>query len=967
MADPTPPAAAPTPAAPPPRRVPDDLVAPLPTGRAEAPPSRPRAPIDRAAFDAQLERLRGWRSSRESPYPSRGAAANAAGASQTPGDADLMAVLAHHGVQGGKPAALVGPDDVGPHGREALRRIRGLPGYAVHAFDQPFDGRHVPTVLAGRVENVNAVRRLLADFGRLRHSWGDAEHADYHASLGRALGIHPEAVRDFVASEAEHRRQGPVRLYALDAAAWGPEWDEFREPPAQYAADPAAHPTRTPAFKNWFGDWEAAPHLASKVVYKNRHPETREVTGVEPLPLYHGTREEFGEFRPSGDGAAGPGIYLAANPDKASAFAGQREGGRVYKVYANIRNPLVVPFNELIKAREYADRARREGHDGLYLPAVGEWVAFHPHQVKSATGNAGTFDPADARIHYAADPAGLTAAKPRPAPKKQAAKSPTGTPQAQAEPLPPVRVLKERLAGGASLGDLAALHDWSRAKPAHYEAAEAHLQGLPDNQFFHQVHGLASAASAGHEHARRMAQAAVARRGLSDPRAARASVVDLSALEPGPQEAARGLLGAFPKLPGTEHPMAPAGFDWAGLLGEGVSSRPVTKADLPKPGAAAVPPMPRGGRHGFAAYNEHFDKMAQARLAEVADPEARASLAAHAGAHDWTGSLLHAIHAARVPEHAVDDAIQEATAKFMDPAAWRAFEKGDFGAWWKGQALDAIGKIKRGESASLGRSESSFPQAPGREDMPGVVAGARGREAMQPHEELEYQERLKMAQSSDAAMLRELRRGVERREQAEAMKEAAGVRVGRKPPSDRHWLYSPRGKAFLEEQYAGKGRPVRDIGQEVGLHPTGVLRAMAAHKIPRRTYAESQRLAEGAGRHGGEPLSDAAKWLATDGGKEYLKEQYAGKKRTLREIAVELGAGVDVVRSAMKKHGFVARPRGMAPTKVGRWFATAEGKEYLREQYAEGGRSASSIAKEKGVGAGSVVYALRKHGIEVRK
>ena len=44
---------------------------------------------------------------------------------------------------------------------------------------------------------------------------------------------------------------------------------------------------RTPSFKAWFGDWEANPAAASKVVDENG----------EPKVMYHGTRANFSEFR----------------------------------------------------------------------------------------------------------------------------------------------------------------------------------------------------------------------------------------------------------------------------------------------------------------------------------------------------------------------------------------------------------------------------------------------------------------------------------------------------------------------------------------------------------------------------------------------------------------------------------------------------------------------------------------------
>ena len=44
---------------------------------------------------------------------------------------------------------------------------------------------------------------------------------------------------------------------------------------------------RKPAFKSWFGDWENSPENSSKVVDENG----------EPLVVYHGSNENFFEFK----------------------------------------------------------------------------------------------------------------------------------------------------------------------------------------------------------------------------------------------------------------------------------------------------------------------------------------------------------------------------------------------------------------------------------------------------------------------------------------------------------------------------------------------------------------------------------------------------------------------------------------------------------------------------------------------
>ena len=98
-----------------------------------------------------------------------------------------------------------------------------------------------------------------------------------------------------------------------------------------------------------------------------------------------------------------------------------REGSRVVGAYLSLQNPLEIDargdeFDQEQQARWIA-QAREEGRDGLIIrnyvdgafgdpglgsdlnhPAHTVYIAFRPEQVKSATGNRGTFDPADPSI-----------------------------------------------------------------------------------------------------------------------------------------------------------------------------------------------------------------------------------------------------------------------------------------------------------------------------------------------------------------------------------------------------------------------------------------------------------------------------------------------------------------------------------------------------------------------------------------
>lgn len=181
----------------------------------------------------------------------------------------------------------------------------------------------------------------------------------------------------------------------------------------------------TAAFKKWFGD--------SKVVDANG----------EPLVVYHGTMAsaDFSDFRP---------LSHFGTADQANSIAtglriyGQPEGQakRVMPVYLSIQNPLRIKDSgaqhealDLIEAvvddlglshyerekmlyDENDDRRseagvaaeliaalENRGYDGLVYSNSMEgdgdsYIAFHPEQIKSATGNNGEFDGNNADIRY---------------------------------------------------------------------------------------------------------------------------------------------------------------------------------------------------------------------------------------------------------------------------------------------------------------------------------------------------------------------------------------------------------------------------------------------------------------------------------------------------------------------------------------------------------------------------------------
>ena len=167
---------------------------------------------------------------------------------------------------------------------------------------------------------------------------------------------------------------------------------------------------RTPAFKQWFGDWESDPANASKVV--------NEKTG-EPLVVYHGSKSgEFTVFDPKqtgrrfGVGTHGKGFYFATDLGTA-IYYGERP---LHEVFLNIRNPLDRGEDTSEVDSRFSTSAKRKRYDGITgkdtLPWAEadekEWVAFNSNQIKSATDNSGAFDAGDDDIRYSRSTGELT-------------------------------------------------------------------------------------------------------------------------------------------------------------------------------------------------------------------------------------------------------------------------------------------------------------------------------------------------------------------------------------------------------------------------------------------------------------------------------------------------------------------------------------------------------------------------------
>jgi N12 class adenine-specific DNA methylase len=166
----------------------------------------------------------------------------------------------------------------------------------------------------------------------------------------------------------------------------------------------AQEDTRNAAFKKWFGN--------SKVV---------DADG-KPMVVYHGTRaESFSQFEADFHDVVWSGkegkrdlvfrtFYFSDDKETAATY-----GENVVDTYLSLQNPKIynargatwVNYNPFGKIAD----AKYAGHDGAIIRNVrddesghGEpstvYVAFEPEQIKSATDNAGTFDPDTADIRF---------------------------------------------------------------------------------------------------------------------------------------------------------------------------------------------------------------------------------------------------------------------------------------------------------------------------------------------------------------------------------------------------------------------------------------------------------------------------------------------------------------------------------------------------------------------------------------
>lgn len=185
-----------------------------------------------------------------------------------------------------------------------------------------------------------------------------------------------------------------------------------------------APPTDTPEFQTWFGDSKVTDASGNPIVVYHGAPDAR---FVNQDGTFKNINERYGEPSNGRDRAfwfAKDRSVAASYADDTRAFDYQNADPGVIPAYLKLENPLIVDgkgkawreAQQRGKTSDVIEQARDEGRDGVIIRNVrdryNDWeggpqsrptdtyVVFSSNQIKHATDNAGTFDPANPDIRY---------------------------------------------------------------------------------------------------------------------------------------------------------------------------------------------------------------------------------------------------------------------------------------------------------------------------------------------------------------------------------------------------------------------------------------------------------------------------------------------------------------------------------------------------------------------------------------
>lgn len=206
----------------------------------------------------------------------------------------------------------------------------------------------------------------------------------------------------------------------------------------------------TPEFKAWFGEWDHPK------AYSSRYPKEKTPVSYvtddnrRPLVVYHATNQNFDKFdvgRKTHNNygilgnieTARHAIFATPDPNFANSYVGpstgKSEGASIMPLYMVMRQPMdlrpaagVMRYAEELRevgvnphelaqfrnfwealdgdaGKELVAKLKEAGFDGVIFQEDGDdreehttYAVFEPSQIKSATGNRGTFDPKESDI-----------------------------------------------------------------------------------------------------------------------------------------------------------------------------------------------------------------------------------------------------------------------------------------------------------------------------------------------------------------------------------------------------------------------------------------------------------------------------------------------------------------------------------------------------------------------------------------
>jgi len=276
------------------------------------------------------------------------------------------------------------------------------------SVENPFDYRnreHVDRVMA-RIKGKDWVKNVGEKAARKAIESGKWENVDSLAADLKALGFD-----GLYTMEAGQRNVAVFDAAQIKSATGNTGAFDGSNPDILFARRETREKgresiTESPAFKRWFGD--------SKVVDENG----------EPLVVYHGSANDIEAFQRG----RGNLIFFSPDPEFASSYAfadankqymldtglaedeidnfdDARRGANITPAYISAQNIFDSKGMTYREAEnpEFTASLREQGYDGIWIYEHGRknLAVFDPSQIKSATGNDGSFDPSNPDIRYA--------------------------------------------------------------------------------------------------------------------------------------------------------------------------------------------------------------------------------------------------------------------------------------------------------------------------------------------------------------------------------------------------------------------------------------------------------------------------------------------------------------------------------------------------------------------------------------